>query len=139
MDNVGVANREIELHDTRIKRIERANASIVLSLSACMHESDGRPGWDRGTVWILPARLVIENGEFARPFSSTVLWVTDGHIAVGDLLFDNTIPLPFDEHGTIRLFLSGAEGELVISGNRAYIEPTGPAIYVEEFSGSGGV
>lgn len=134
-----MANRGIELHDTRIERIERADASIILWLSACMHESDGRPGWDRGTVWSLPARLVIENGVFTRPFSSTVLWVIDGHIDVGDILFDNSIPLPFDEHGTIRLFLSGAEGELVISGNRACLEPTGPAIYVEEFSGCDGI
>lgn len=129
-------NREIELHDTRVERIERTNGSIVLWLSAYMHESEGRPGWDRGTGWNLPARLVVENGEFERPFSSPSLWVTDGHIAVGECLFVNLVPLPFDAHGEIRLFLSGAEGEIVIKGNRVYFEPFGPAVYVEEFPGS---
>jgi hypothetical protein len=132
-----VVNREIELHDTRVERIENADGNIVLWMSAYMHVSEGRPGRDRGKGWELPARLIIENGKFDHPFSSPSLWVTEGHIAVGGRLFDNGIPLPFDEHGEIRLFLSGAEGELVISGDRAYLEPTGPAVYVEEFSGSG--
>ena len=129
-----MANREIELHDTRVERVEQSGTSIVLWLSAYMHESEGRPGVDRGTGWNLPARLVIEHGEFDRPFSSPFLRVTDGHIAVGDRLYDNGIPLPFDEHGEIHLFLSGAEGELAIRGKRAYVEPTGAAVYIEEFS-----
>ena len=131
-----MANRKIELHDTRVERIERTDGSIVLWLSAYMHESDGRPGRDGGTGWRLPARLVIENGEFGRPFSSPSLRITDGHVAIGDCVFDNGLPLPFDKHGEIRLFLSGAEGELLISGDHAYLEATGPAVYVEEFSAS---
>jgi hypothetical protein len=66
--------------------------------------------------------------------SPFLVQVTDGHIAVGDRLYENCIPLPFDEHGDIRLLLSGAEGELAIRGKRAYVEPTGPAAYVEDFS-----
>ena len=130
-------NRAIELHDTRVERIERADSTIVLWLSAYMHESDGRAGLDPGTGWSLPARLVIENGEFDRPFSSPSLWVTDGHIAVGDGIFHNAIPLPFDEQGEIHLLLFGIEGELAIHGNRVYFEPTGPAVYVEQFFPSG--
>ena len=130
-------NREIEFHDTRVERFEQADGNIVLWLSAYLHESAGRPGRDRGTGWNLPARLVIENGELDHPFSLPSLCVTDGHIAVGDRLFDNAVPLPFDEYGEIRLLLSGAEGQVAIRGNRAYIEPTGPAIYVEEFFPSG--
>lgn len=126
-------NREIELHDTRIERIERADSKIVLWLSAYMHESDGRLGLDRGTGWSLPARLIIESGEFDQPFSAPSLCVTDGQIAVGDCVFDNVIPLPFDEQGEIRLLLSGAEGQLAIRGKRAYLEATGAATYVEEF------
>jgi len=126
-------NREIELHDTRVERIEQTDGNIILWLLAYMHESAGRPGWDRGTGWNLPARLVIENGEFDHPFSSPYLWVTGGHIAVGDRIVEDTIPLPFDEHGKIHLLLSGAEGQLAIRGNRAYLEETGPAVYVEDF------
>jgi hypothetical protein len=126
-------NREIELHDTRVERIEQADGNIVLWLSAYMHESAGRPGRDQGTGWNLPARMVIENGEFEHPPASLSLWITDGHIAVGDCHFDNFIPLPFDEHGGIRLLLSGAEGQIAIRGDRAFLEATGPAVYVEEF------
>jgi hypothetical protein len=125
-------NRGIELHDTRIERIERRADSIVLWLSAYVHETGGRPGVDPGTGWSQPARLVIENGEYVRPFTSQFLWVLDGRIAVGDRLFDNRIPLPFDEHGETRVFLSGEEGELMISGTRVYVETIGPALYVEE-------
>jgi hypothetical protein len=132
---VTVTNRGIEFHDMRVERIERTDRSITLWLSAFMHESEGRPGRDRGTGWNLPARFVVESGEFDRPFSSSSLWVTEGRIAVDNRLFDNFIPLPLDAPGKIRLILSGAEGDLVISGVRAYVEPTGPAVYVEEFPG----
>ena len=133
---IAVANQEIELHDTRVERVERADRSIVLWLSAYMHESDGRPGRDPGTGWSLPARLIIENGELDHPFPSPRLWVTAGQITVGDRLYDNCIPLPFDERGEICLILSGAEGKLAIRGNRAYLEPTGAAVYLEDFSAS---
>jgi hypothetical protein len=128
-----VANRIVELHDTRVERIERAGGTVVLWMSACLHESDGRPARDRGTVWNLPARLVIENGDLDRPFPSQSLWVTDGHIAVGDRLFDGCLPLPFDESGAVRLCLSGPEGQLVVWGGRAYLQPTGEPTYIEEF------
>ena len=128
-----MANREIELHDTRVERIEQAGSNIVLWLSAYMHVCDGRPGWDKGTGWNLPARLVIENGEFDHPFSSPTLWVTDGQIVVGDRVFNNALPLPFEEHGEIHLLLSGAEGTLAVRDNRVYLEPTGPAVFIEEF------
>jgi hypothetical protein len=131
-----MANREIELHDTRIERIERSGGNIILWLKAYMHESDGRLGWDRGTGWTLPARLVIENGKFDHPFSALSLWITDGQITVDDRIFDNFIPLPFDEHGKIHLLFSGAEGELIINGDRILLEPTGQPVYVEEFPGS---
>lgn len=126
-------NREIKLYDTRVERIKQADGNIVLWLSAYMHESAGRPDRDQGTGWNLPARLVIENGELDHPFSSPSLWVTDGHVAVGDRVFDNAIPIPFDEQGEIHLVLSGAEGQIAIRGNRAFLEATGPAVYVEEF------
>jgi hypothetical protein len=48
-------------------------------------------------------------------------------------VLDSCIPLIYYE---IHLFLSGAEGELIIRGDRAYLEPTGPAVYVEKFSAS---
>ena len=127
-----MANREIELHDSCVERIEPADGRIVLWLSAYMHESEGRPGRDKGTGWTLPARLVVEDGTFDRPFASPSLWILNGHVAVGNRLFDNGIPLPFDERGHIRLVFSGAEGELAISGTRVYLEPTGTATYVEE-------
>jgi hypothetical protein len=131
-----VPNRVIELHDTCVEGIEQVHGRIVLRLSAYLHESEGRPGIDRGTGWTLPARLVIENGRYDRPFVSHSLWVIDGHISIDDSLLDNCIPLPFDKRGRIRLFLAGAEGELAISGDRVYVEPMGPAVYVEEFPGT---
>jgi hypothetical protein len=131
-----VPNRQIELHDTRIDRIEHIGGSIVLSMLAYMHESDGRPGWDRGTGWELPARLVIEDGRFDRPLSGASLEISDGLIIVDERRFENLIPLPFDEHGYVRVFLAGAEGRLTITGHRAYIEPTGQAVYLEDFSGT---
>lgn len=130
-----MANREIELHDTRVERIDRAEGRIVLWMSAYMHESEGRPGWDRGTGWMLPAKLVVENGVFDRPFASASLWITEGHIAIGDRLLE-AVPLPFNEHGEIRIFLTGAEGELVVRGSHARIEEVGPAVFVEYFSPS---
>jgi hypothetical protein len=128
-----MANRAIEFHDTRIERIEHVNDTIVLWQSAYMHESDGRPGWESGTGWSLPARLVIENGTIEHPLPSQSLWILDGSITVADRLFDNMVPLPFDERGEIRLSLYSEEGELVVHGERVYVEPAGEAIYVEEF------
>lgn len=126
-------NRAIELHDSRVERVEQAADSIVLWLSAYMHESDGRPGWDRGTGWSLPIRLVVENGKFASPSPPPALWILDGDIAIDDRRLENVLPLPFDERGDICLSLNGEAGEIVINGSRAYIEAIGQAVYVEEF------
>lgn len=126
-------NRAIELHDTTVERVERAGGNLVLWLSAYMHESEGRPGQDPGTGWILPARLVIEHGEWERPCSSGSLWITEGRITVSGRLYDNLTPLPFDERGQVYMSLSGAEGEYIISGERAHIEPAGEPRYIEKF------
>ena len=80
-------------------------------------------------------RLAIENGTLERPFASNSLWITEGHIDVGGRTIDNGLPLPFNESGHIRLVLSGAEGELVVRGDGAYLEPTGPAVFIEAFTG----
>jgi hypothetical protein len=129
-----MANRSIELHDTRIERVERAERTTILWMSAYLHESEGQPGRDRGTGWTLPARLVIENSEFECPLPSSSLWVIDGRISIADRVLENMMPVPFDEHGEIRVHLSGSEGEIFITGNHAYLEPIGPAIYIEDFS-----
>jgi hypothetical protein len=125
----------VELHDTRIERIESTEGAIVLWVSAYLHESEGDPAVDRGTGWSLPARLVVEGGEFAIPFLSPSLWITDGRVSVGDRLYENILPLPFDNRGEIHLYLSGAEGEITLRGSRIFLEPTGPAVYVEESPG----
>jgi hypothetical protein len=130
---IPVTNRAIELHDSEVHGIEADGVSIVLSMTAYLHQSDGRPGFDRGTVWRLPARLVVENGKFDRPFTSPSLEISDGQISIRARVIDNLLPLPFDENGPIRLDFAGAEGELVIWGDRVYIEEAGPAAYLEEF------
>jgi hypothetical protein len=112
-------------------------SNIILWMEAYLHESNSVPGIDRGTGWSLPARLVIENGTLDCPFLPTSLWITDGQVTIGDRLFDNVLPLPFDERGDIHVQFTGPEGQLSISGNRACVEDTGPAVYVEEFPGMG--
>ena len=65
-----------------------------------------------------------------------MLEISDGQILVLERAFDNLLPLPFDERGSIRLRFTGAQGELVISGDRVYIEQAGPEVYLDEFPGT---
>lgn len=111
------------------------DGSLALWLSAYVHESASRPGLDLGTGWSQPVCLTLENGRLEHPFAASSLWITDGYLTVSDRVFDNVLPLPFDERGQIYLFLSGPEGELVIVGQRALLELTGEALYVEDFPG----
>jgi hypothetical protein len=52
-------NRHIELHDSRIARIDISPGAVQLQFDrAYLHQSTGRPGIDPGTGWTQAARLV---------------------------------------------------------------------------------
>jgi len=96
-----------------------------------VHETDGRPGRDHGTGWTQDAKLRIGTAKLLK--SPTVpSWILDGSIEVGERMFDNLLPIPFDHQGSVVVKLSGAEGELHATGVGASLTLLGEPVFVED-------
>jgi hypothetical protein len=60
------------------------------------------------------------------------LWILDGTIEVGEYVFDNLLPVPFDHQGPVVVRLSGAEGKLHATGVGATLTLLGNPSFVED-------
>lgn len=129
-------NRAIELHDTRVGRIETIDDAVVVELSpAYVHKSEGRPGWDAGTGAWQHAVLRFVGGsiEGDRPTLPEDLWT--GTLRVGDHESPNLIPIPLPI-GPAELRLSFVMGdELAIHGESIALELVGEEFDEEEGPG----
>lgn len=129
-------NRAVELHDSQVASIRWEGGTCVIELAAHMHESDGTPGVDAGTGWTQPAQLTLHGAQAELIPGTLPLWILDGSVKVGNTLFENMLPIPFESTGITRLRLLGADGVLQVSGSGLSLQPTGVAEYLEDFPGA---
>jgi len=128
-------SNELELHDSRVSRIEWVDdiAKICFSL-AYIHKSKGRPGRDPSTVWSQEAGLVMWQAAASGPLPSLPNTIAEGFLEVGGIRHE-LIPLPFRRKVGARLYLQFADGaELEIIGKRPQIELLGTPTFLEDFS-----
>ena len=130
-----MSNQAVELHDSSVIRIAWDGRTLVLTLAVSMHQSDGDPARDRGTGWSQAAELRIQNAAL-RETPPLPLWILDGVIAVGLQTYDDLLPLPFDQSGSVVVMLTGAEGTLRVTGVAAALTLLGEPTLVEEFPGA---
>jgi len=130
-------NAAIELHDSEVVAVERADDAVVVRLVAYVHRSAGRPGFDSGTVWSQPVELVFSSGvivEQPRAFP----WEMDGGGVSGGVEFDGLVPLPASVRSPVRFTACGVYGEsLEVRAAGLAVVATADGSLIETFPGIG--
>ena len=124
----------LELHDSRIDRVEISQSDVYVHFShAYVHKSKGMPGRDPGTGWSQEALLVITRVVGAPQLPPLPNTISDGYLEVGGIKH-TLLPLPFKRRAGVSLSLIFADDtRLDLSGRGAALELLGQAIYLEDF------
>ena len=130
-------NRAIEIHDSILEDVSFSQGEARLYFSLVyIHQSEGVPGSDAGSVWVQKAILRIRGAKVKGMFSESPVDLSGGQIQTGQTLVDNVIPLPVDHDGVFELSLEAMwQGQEVVSftGSGAELEFLGEPEYLEEF------
>ena len=124
----------IELHDSKVESIRIDDKNLVLVFSeAYVHQSQGRPGLDRGTGWAQRIQL-----EFFRASLDGIPKALPDRISDGEFTVGKTagfgIRLPFESNEPVLVSLIFQSGnEIQIFGERLTVIEHGPARFVEDF------
>ena len=111
-------NRMIEIHDSSLESLTVEVGHVVLSLSAYIHQSEGRPGVDAETGWtqhaVIRIRGEIDSGSLTRLPCKLV----GGYLSLDDQQSDNLVPIPLSFTGDVELGLTSEFAETIkIRGN----------------------
>ena len=125
----------LELHDSRVSRIELVNGAAMIHFShAYIHKSKGKPGRDPGTGWSQEAELILREAAVSGPLPPLPNTISEGFLEVGGIRHE-LIPLPFKRKVGARLYLLFVDGtETEIVGEKPILELLGTPIYLEDFS-----
>jgi hypothetical protein len=128
----------IELHDSWVAGITTSGGSVLVRYyPAYVHCSEGRAGFDPGSVWVQDIDLVVSEAVLESSFTEMPRELDDGSLSVGNEVFENAISFPLDVRGAVRFSVVSRNGErLVIQGTRATVVPVGKGRYVEQFPGT---
>ncbi|MDG3004808.1 hypothetical protein [Paludisphaera mucosa] len=131
-------NTAVELHDSTLAGMTHDGRDLVLRLSpAYVHRSTGRPGVDPGSGWLQDVDLVIFEAMVDTLPSEFPVDLSDGSFSVGEVLWDNSIPLPLAVTGAVTLTAVTCGGEfLTVRGTGASTVMHGESRYFEQFPGS---
>src|SRR5215470_8774997 len=114
-------NRAIEIHDSVLSAISFSSGLAELRFSLVyIHQTEGEPGRDPGSVWGQEAVLRIKNASVSGMFSGLPVDLLDGEITIGESRSDNEIPVPLRYEGKTELRLEAlrqAQEVVTFSGN----------------------
>jgi hypothetical protein len=130
-------NSEIELHDSTLAGVTPDGRDLVLCLApAYVHRSAGRPGIDPGTGWLQEIDLVVSEAVVESLPSEFPVNLSDGSFSVGEVRWENSIPLPLAVSGHVSLVAVPCRGEmLAVRGTGASTGTRGEPRHLEEFPG----
>ena len=133
-------NSQVEIHDSTLAGLTPVGRDLILRLApAYVHRSTGRPGINPGSGWLQDLDLVVSEAVVESSPSGFPSDLSDGSFSVGEVRWDNTIPLPLAVSGVVSLTAMTVRGErLVIRGTGASVVTRGELRYLEEFPGSTG-
>ena len=133
-----VANRAIEIRDSVLERVVVSEGRAELYFSKVfVHQSEGEPLYDAGTVWVQRAILRIGDVKITSAFSEFPVDLDGGETRIGRETLKNQIPVPLHQAGTFEIRLRSVwEPRNVVSfeGDAAELDLIGEPDYVEEFS-----
>jgi hypothetical protein len=132
-----VPNRGLEIHDSRLESLVVSDGHVVLDFSAAyIHESDGRPSVDAGTVWTQHAVIRVRGDVITGSRLELPCDLSSGRLILNGKEFDNLIPISLSSDGNVELHFTSQLGESVqIRGDRVILALLGERNFVEDFPG----
>jgi hypothetical protein len=130
-------NMALEFHDSIVRSVRKMGRSLVVSLTAILHESEGDPGIDPGSVWLQPIDITITDAFTKADVTELLnnrLW--NGSLSVGPEVHDNLVTVPLRAVAPIELFLRSTNRDFEITGTSAEIRLSGERDYLEIFPGT---
>ena len=132
-----MANRAIEIHDSKLQSIAISAGHVVLDFSsAYIHQSDGRPAIDAGTGWTQHAVIRVRGDVVSGSLTELPCELSSGYLTLNGQHSDNLIPIPLSCDGDVELHLTSGAESVQVRGNRVTLELLGEPDYVEQFPGA---
>jgi hypothetical protein len=130
-------NRTIEIHDSILASVSISQGLAELHFSRVyIHQAEGEPGRDAGTVWVQEALLRISDADVNGAFSELPVDLDGGELRMEEFRSDNEIPIPLQFKGEFELRLEAwrqAQEVVTFRGSGAQLGLIGEPEYVEEF------
>ncbi|XZE19334.1 hypothetical protein SH449x_004651 [Pirellulaceae bacterium SH449] len=128
-------NAAIELHDSKLTSIDEDDELLVVELMAYLHQSDGSPGIDPGTVWMQSVRLTFLNGTMQCTLVEFPDTILDGCLTLSGEQFENCFAMPLKHDGPTVLSLDFANDiDLTVQADGLRVEYLGTPTFLEKFS-----
>ncbi len=124
----------IEFHDSVLSAINfHDNVLIVELRPAYIHKWELINGNWIGTGCVQNATITIAKTPAPTKNIPVPVQISGGMISIGDIIFDNLVPVPFDKNGPIVMKLQVVSGDAVeFSGGAITIELHGESKFVEK-------
>jgi hypothetical protein len=132
-------NECIEFHDSELGQIREEGDACVIELSpAIIHRSEGRVGFDSGTIFLQKFEIVIGKAVIKKRPTEFPVLIMDGVLKVGGLVLSNIVPIKMKEEQTvlIKLVTNDLDAGLVVEGSSIQIYPCGEERFLENFPGN---
>jgi hypothetical protein len=130
-------NRAIEIHDSVLESVSMLQGRAELHFSRVyLHQSEGKPGHDPGSIWVQRAILRICDAKVTSAFSEFPVDLAGGHTRMGRDTLENEIPVPLRHAGRFEIRLQPMwEPRNVVSfeGSKAELDLIGEPDFIKEF------
>ncbi len=123
--------RELEFHDSDLLGVCQEGDSVVLELDGYVYQTEKVNGRLVDSGWMQPLRIVISNAKVKQSRRGNYRCIADGELRLGDRVFSNLVPLPFEGIGASELTLEIMGEKLIVVGDSVKIEDTGEPRFVE--------
>ena len=130
-------NREIEFHDSTLKKIKIDGETTTICFDkAYVNHSEGTPGLDKGTGWEQTINIILCEASIEECPADLPNDIDTGYIMINGEKSINMIKLPSKIDGEIVLELFTMYGEkLRIKCKKLYTQELNNAQFVEDFPG----
>ncbi len=124
----------IELHDSDLSAINFHDNLLVVELRpAYIHKWELINGKWIGTGCVQNARITIAKAPAPTKHLAVPVQISDGMINIGEIIFDNLVPVPFHKNDPIVMKLQVVSGDAFnVSGESITIELCGESKFVEK-------
>ena len=122
----------IEFHDSTLSTVTHEGESVLIGLDAYVHRWARVDGAWKGTGWVQPVQINVV-GAATVTVPNLPVALHGGRVAVGRVMHENFVPLPFASAGPVSLRLDLVTGvSLEVSGRQVAIDTMGNGRHIED-------